>query len=416
MSAGVSFLRARAVFLWILFLIPPASVFGHALAPGRAVFKGHDLGIVVALALTVLAILAWLPYQRQGRWSGISTTFLGLMAAAWCYQVVRTQLDQTLFNLSAFVVPIALALVWSKRASMWDLRIAVLITGYALISISVASLILGKFGWMPDGFAVTDGGEGRFKFLSWIGIPGRWGGPFESVNYASPIGGFLVMLGATQRGWHRWLLVAGGLLVLALGQGRTAMFAVVAGLLVVVLWDPGLSRFRHRSVIRAAVVALAILATTAYLVLLDPTFNGRTPIWSNFLGLLPSNPVFGVGDSGINAFVVAHDADPAFVPHVHAHGVVIDGLVRFGLVMAVLAIAIYIVAVVSAIRDLRRSGNPGPLAIVVFVITAGLTETLHGWQYWSVYSVALIWAVLTSESLAAPSDDEEAASVSWMNA
>lgn len=398
MTAALSLLRERAVFAWIVFAIPPTSILGHAIAPGQAFFKGQDLGILSALALTALAALAWLPYRSTSRWSGMSLGFLAVAAVAWLYQVTRIQFDQALFNISAFVVPVILALLAMKRARATDLGVSLLVLAYGLVLISLVSLVFGKVGWIPDGFAVTDAGGARFAFLSWVGIPSRWSGPFGSVNYASPIGGLLVVLGAGQRGWHRGLLVIGGMLVLGLGQGRTALFAVAAGLIVVVLWSPRMVRVHHRTAIRVVVVTTASLIGLAYVALLDPTFNGRTPIWSNFIALLPENLLFGVGDSGINAFVVQHQVEPGFIPHVHAHSVMIDGLVRFGVNMAILASAMYVIALLLTSRHLRRAEDPGPMAIVVFVIVAGLAETLHSWDYWSVYLAVLTWAVLRSDS------------------
>lgn len=388
--------RERAVYVWIAFTIPAASTFGHALAPGEPFFKGQDLGILIGLAAACLAALAWMPFRRQAVWTRTTLTFFGLLLAAWTYQVVRTQLDQSLFNLTAFVVPLVLLLIVSKPASRRDVDTALLVLAYSLLAIAMTSLVVGRIGWMPDGFEVSDAGGARYEFLQPLGIPGRWGGPFGSVNYASPIGGLLLMIGVTRRSWNRVALVTGGVGILALGQGRTALFAVVAGLLVLAIASRHVAQLRHATLARLGILAVALSLASAYIWAIDPTFNGRTPLWRNFLALLDANPVFGVGDSGIWQYVGENAGTPGFVPHVHAHSVLLDATVRYGALMGLLTLGIFVVAVAAGVRAIRR-GYTAPLAITVFVIAAGLTETIHAWGYWTVYSAALTWAVMASD-------------------
>jgi len=85
------------------------------------------------------------------------------------------------------------------------------------------------------------------------------------------------------------------------------------------------------------------------------------------------------------------------VPHTHGHSVLLDGAARFGLLSAVLAITALVVALVASARAVRNHGV-GPLALTAFVVTAGLTETIHSWIYWTPYLAAILWAVLASQS------------------
>lgn len=408
MRIGPAWLHTQPVYLWIAFCIPALASFGHALAPGQPVFKGQDLGIVVALALTGLAVAAWLPYTRRLRWPIMVYVFLGLALMAWTYQIVRTQLDQSLFNLTVVAVPVVLAMIAIKPAPRAGLDRALLSLGYSLLAVSAASLVFGGLGWMPSGFDVTDAGYQRWIILDWTGIPSRWGGPFGSVNYASPVGGLLIVIGATRGGLHRWVLVGGGLVILGLGQARTSMLAVVAALLVVVLWSPTVSRLRCARATRWAVITMALVLTIAYVGVLDPTLNGRTPIWADFIGLLPDNIVFGVGDSGILAFVGQEAGNPGFVPHTHVHSVLLDGLVRYGTVMAVLTLTLFALAVTAGVRTLRES-DVAPMSVTVFVIAAGIAETLHSWNYWTVYLAALTWVVLAANESTDPVATESGA-------
>jgi hypothetical protein len=388
----VSSLRDRPLYLWVIFAIPALATFGHAIAPGQAVFKGQDLGIIADIAATVLAVALWVPYRRTGLWPSTVFMLLAVIFVAWLYEIVRIQWDQSLFNDTVITVPVALALIALKPVGKRDLGIALLVLAYSLIAISVASLVFGGLGWMPNGFEVSDAGEGRIPLLDLVGVPNRWGGPFESVNYASPIGGLLIVIGASRRGWNRRIILAGGIVILALGQARTSIFATVAALLVLVMWSPVVSRLPRPHLIRWLIAGVAGLAGILYVVVVDPTFNGRTPIWSDFLGLWHQNPIFGIGDSGVRAYIESR-IGTGLVTHGHAHSVLLDALVRYGLMLALLTLVIFGIAVYASIRALK-SGDPFPLAITVFVILAGSAETLHSWEYWTAYMASLVWVVL----------------------
>lgn len=392
-----SVLQSRGVYLWVIFLIPAVSVFGHALAPNTAFIKGQDLGVIGTALATAVAAALWIIFRSRTKWSAFVFTFLGVVGVAWVYQVVRTQLDQSLFTLSAFVVPVILLLIAIKAVENSDVDIALLAMAYSLIAISLLSLALGAVGLMPDGFDAGDAGDQRLQVLQDVGISTRWGGPFGSVNYASPIGGLLVVVGLAQRRWHRLAVTSGGVLILVLGGGRSALVAVVAGVLVLVLASRRVSESRGAGWIRALSITGVVAIVGAYIVWVDPTLNGRTTIWSNFWTLLTAEPVFGVGESGIDAYVQQMVGTPGFVPHTHAHGVLLDALVRHGVILAVLTGVIYCAALWAGVSGLRR-GMSLPAALVVFVSVAGATETIHSWNYWGVYIAVLVWVVLATST------------------
>lgn len=384
----------RAAFMWVIFAIPATAAFGHALAPNQAFFKGHDLGVLLGLGLAFLGLLLWLPYRADHRWPALVWVFLSLTLIAWFYQILRTQLDGSLFNLTAFAVPVLLLLIALKPITFVDLRIALLILGYTLIAISLATLVLGQLNLMPNGFNVSDAGVERTGFLSMFGISNRWGGPFGSVNYSSPVGGLLVVLGLNLAGRHRYAFVLSGLAILVLGQGRTAIVATVLAVGVFLIFSDRLRRSRYRVQIWVATVVITAVAAITYVRLFDATFNGRTPIWQDFIQLLDTNPLAGVGTTGILAYVAENVGEPGFVPHTHAHSVLLDAAVRHGLTLTAVALAIYVVAAIAGIRALPTHGS-GPLAIVAFVIAAGLAETIYSWNYWSVYAAALTYVAMT---------------------
>jgi len=413
MQRALVLVQDRAVYLWVLFLIPATSRFGHYLAPNEPVFKGHDYGIWTALLLTLVAVALWIPYSRHGSWPKSVVAFFVIAAIAWTYQVVRIQLDDSLFNLTVIVVPVGLLLVALKRTSQQDLWIGLWVLGYSLLAISTTSLLLGSTGVLPNGFEVSGGGGSRFPVLAEFGLT-RWGGPFGNVNYAAPIGGLLVVIGIAGRRRLGLPLIVGGLAILGLSQGRTALFAMLAAVTVQILWSQRLTSRRHTNVIRSATIAALLAGTATYVLFVDRTLNGRTHLWSDFAPTFDDAPLFGIGDSGVLARVAEQVGTPNFVPHTHAHSVLLDSYMRFGAIMAILGIVLYILALRASIRALTRVGS-APLAVVVFVIVAGLTETIYAWAHWSVYLVALTWAVMVSadEPEATSKPPDSGASVSW---
>lgn len=399
-ASRARWLRNRPVYLWWAFCIPAVAAFGHALAPGAAVFKGHDLGVVLALMAGLLVLFLWLLYRTPLRWSPLTYSVLGLVLLAWAYQVIRTQLDDSLFNLTAFLLPLVLIGILLKPASREDSATAMLTLSYSILVISALSLILGSFDLMPDGFSASDSGYQRLPILGLMGIESRWGGPFGSVNLASPAGGLLVVFGLSLRGWHRAVVATGGMCLLMLGGSRTAMAACIAACLVLLLWSSLVSRLKARVAVRFGVAALFVLVGLAVVLWRDPTLNGRVPIWTEFAPLAITKPLYGVGESGIRGFLSTRAEEPGVILHDHAHSVLMDIFLRYGGVLVVLTLAIYLLALAVAVGRLR-SGEVGPLAVLVFVVVAGLAETIHSWNYWSIYVASIVWiaAVVRSEAV-----------------
>ena len=392
MLTALASVRTRAWYAWLTFALPPAAVLGQALTPGTAVWKGQGLGVLVPLAVTLIAVVLWWGFSRSRGATPLETAFFGLALATWLTVVIRIQADGSLFNLSAFAAPVILLMLWFKPPSLRDLDRAILVLAYGLAFIAVISIPLGFAGLMPNGFEAADSALCRTSILCDLtGGLNRWAGPFGSVNYAAPVGGLLVVIGVTQSRWNRIALIVIGMAILLLSQGRSAVFGVLAALVVIVLCGQRVSDSVHRRAIRVFTVLAGVIAVVAYIVIVDPTFNGRSAIWTDFVHLWSTSPLTGVGDSGVRAYV---ENRVGMVTFTHAHSVLLDTLVRWGVLPALLALSVFIVAFAAAGRAVRTLGS-APLAVVTFVLAAGLTETIHDWAYWSIYLAALAWAVLT---------------------
>lgn len=386
----------RAVYLWVIFVIPALATFGHYMAPNQPVFKGHDYGILIAFALTLLAAVLWIPYRSPGSWPRIVFVFLALIAFTWTYQVVRIQLDDSLFNLTAFLVPLTLILLGMKRVTSTDVWLGITFMGYSLLAVAIASFVFGGLGVLPNGFDVSDGGGGRLQFLVDIGLT-RWGGPFGSVNYAAPVGGLLIVLGIALVRSRGLPLLVGGIAILFMSQGLTALFATIAAVAVQILWSARLASLNHLFAVRLAALASLAVVAVAYVAVFNPTLSYRTELWADFSVLVDDSPLVGIGDSGVRSHVAQQAETQGGFLHDHAHSVLFDSYIRFGMIILLLGILVYAIALVVALRASRSVGS-GPLALVVFVIAAGLTETTYSWSYWTIYMAALVWAVLLSSN------------------
>lgn len=386
----------RAVYVWVIMATPALATFAHYVAPNQPVFKGHDYGILIAFALSLLALILWIPYRSDGIWPRVVFVFLALLAVTWTYQVVRVHVDDSLFNLTAFLVPLVLILIATKRVTSTDLWLGITFMGYSLLLVAIASFIFGGLGVLPSGFDVSDGGGGRFQFLIDAGLT-RWGGPFGSVNYAAPVGGMLIVLGIAVARRRGIPLLVGGLAILFMSQGLTALFATMAAVAVQILWGKRLAPSSHLFAIRlVSLTSLAAMAV-AYVAIFNPTLSYRTELWADFSVLSDDSPLVGIGDSGVRSHVAQQAQIPGGFLHDHAHSVLFDSYIRFGAIILSLGILMYAVALIVAWRASGNVGS-GPLALVVFVIAAGLTETTYSWSYWTIYIAALVWAVLLSST------------------
>lgn len=397
--------RWRVSYLYLLVAIPAVVTFGHYLTPHKPVLAGQDLGIVAGGIAIAIAIGVWLTCASEGTWSLLVRVFLILILVTWLYQILRMRAESMGFNYTAFIVPAAVILILLKRTRVGVLNRALLILGYALAFIALASFIFGSFGLVPSGFDVSDaGGPPRYSWLEWVGIESRWGGPWGSVNRASAMGGIIVLVGALQRGWPRILLMFIGIASVLLGGSRAALIAAFVGVFVIILFQDRIRKSRHARVIQLSAIGVFVASVVSYIVIFDSSLALRTPIWSYFLDLVPGSGLFGVGDSGVNEYVADLSAkDPDFLAHTDPHNILLDWLVRYGWVMVALSLAILGMAAFMAIKALIK-GVAAPAALLAYVVVYGSADTIVSWVYWTPFLIVVIWIFLYAVSVLSESD------------
>jgi len=302
-----------------------------------------------------------------------------------------------------------LLLTFVKPPTKEDLAIAGLVLGYALVFIMLTTLVLGGHLSFPNGFETPESGDStRIPFLTDIlGIDGRWGGPFGSVNISSAAGSLLVMLGLIYRSWNRGIFVATGLLTLFLGQARTSTFALIFGMLVLFLWSSPYVRLKYHNLVRWIVLLSSATLTFAYVAVVDPTFNYRTPTWSFFWDLTQSSPITGVGTREVTSAVVkVNEMDLPGPIFDHGHSIYMDGFARYGIIWLALTLAIFGVAFFLTWAARRGEYTSKGLAMVTFIFLAGTTETVYSWAYTTIYLLALILVVGLVSDLKRQSEPE----------
>ena len=386
------------VYFWLVLLWAPLVSLAHAWAPNQPWLKGQSPAIVLGLVLATLALLTWVPYSAPANWSRLGGWTLLVALLLWGWELARTISDGAGFNYLAILPPVFLLLVLLRRPQLRNVSEPFSIIGVAIVAVAFAAYVLGLVGAMPDGFDGPEGGiPTRFPILGdLIGAQYRWIGPFSSVNYTAAAGGLAVAVGLASRRWARITSITGGIAILVLTQGDSATFAALAALVLYGLWHPKAARLVPSNNARAAIIVVLVVVAGAVMALRDGALGIRATVWENFAGLWASSPLLGVGTSGVNAFINAHDAQTGFIPYTHAHSVLLNGLTLYGIPWLVSLLFVLGAAFFSALRATESIG-PGPLAVVAFVLFAGLAETIYTWGSWSLYASAILAVLVVAD-------------------
>ena len=135
----------------------------------------------------------------------------------------------------------------------------------SLAAVAIASQLLD----FCDIKALHHEGWNRWPLLTDITGPiGRWEGPFGNVNYAGPIGSFLVVFGLMRPGCRRVLFVAAGDVIILMSDSRIAILSCAVGIAVLIAVAPKLGAFRTPLFLRIAAPLSVCIAFAGYVLLI----------------------------------------------------------------------------------------------------------------------------------------------------
>jgi hypothetical protein len=358
--------------------------------PQIPLIKSHSPGIYVAAFGVLLAGILWLIYGGKRTASTRLQWFFALLIVAWCVQLGLAILHEDMFAISVFLyVPVVFGL-WMKTPNALDFESGLRFLGWLVVAILVVTRTLEMLGWIP----MVDVGKDLVAFEQanyWLplsgslGPPGRWPGPGGHNAMTGNSGAMLVILAAGLKGRSRYVFGLVGVLTLLLTSSRNSIMAVLVGVaLIIMTGDNLLTRRFGRKVVIGAFLGLVALAV-GYVLLLNRSLTGRTTYWDLFIDLWKQSPLVGVGQTGISA------AD-ATIAGTNGHNLIIDSLVRYGILGVVAVVAFLVLAVVITVGASRRRLCL-PLGIVGAFLTIGLVESDMSWIGLSELWLWLVLAV-----------------------
>lgn len=369
--------------------------FAQYLFSGVAVLGAQPLSVVLAFIGTSVALALWFLYAPQQSWPPLFQVFIGALVLAWVFAIFTTAFHRDAFKLAAFLVPVSLFMVWLKRPHARDVWRAGDAFAWSIIAVAVAAQVLDWLGFR----------ELRYDFWNRlpvvdqvIGPIGRWEGPFGNSNLAGPIGAFLVAYGLYRYGLSRWAMVITGGVIVFLSDSRTGYLGLLVALFVAAVYRPRIGNFHMTRTARAVALVVAALAFVALIVLLDPTINNRTPVWSTFWNLWWSSPLVGVGSEGIANAIQGDGLLDGWATH--GHNILIYPLARAGL----LGLLPLLVALLSAlVLTLRAAelGRQAGLVVLACFLASGITEDVVDWRYLGLQAFPLLLAAMLG-AVAAP--------------
>jgi len=379
--------ESGAPYLATLFVTVVLAQFAQYLSPSQVLLKGQPAAVVIYFAGFGVSFVLWWLYRPRDCWPPVFDWLVGAWALLWAVTVGLSVLHGDLFNLTAILVLPSIAMIWLKRASFSSCFIAGDSFAVALVAVAIASQLL-DFG---DIKALHYEGWNRWPLLTDITGPiGRWEGPFGNVNYAGPIGSFLVVFGLMRPGGRRVLFVAAGGVIILMSDSRTAILSCAVGIAVLIAVAPKLGAIRTPLFLRIAAPLAVCIAFAGYVLVIDPTLNLRTPVWEVFLSQWTTSPVTGVGASGIQDQI---DGGTLQAWANHGHNLVIDALMRYG-ALGVAALAGVVIATGVIATKAARVGFAASAVILATSLADGISEDLVDWRYLGVQAMPLMLAGL----------------------
>jgi O-antigen ligase len=400
-------LRISALpYLGVLMVTLVGSRYGQYLSSGDPWIKGQPAGVVLTFAGFAVAVVAWALLKRRASLAGWGAWILGLAAASWVVHAVLLRVHGDLSVYTVWVVLPVLLMLWLKPPTSDEWMDALRVLGWSLVVILVLTRVLEIAGaltpfYQPSDLVSFDKEHYWLPFSGYLGVDGRWPGPFGHPGDTGAFAAFVLVIGVIVRRSTGWVFGIVAVLVLLLAGTRVAFVAAAVGVGIVLLFGGGRLVSRVPVWLRLTAVGLGLVGVAGLMLGQSTNLSGRsTNIWPAFLDLWRQDPVVGVGAAGIaaNGGTTQH--------FVHGHNLVVDELARNGLIGLLLGVAVLGLIAVVVVRALVQ-GLPGPAALVSTYLVLGVTQAMNDWVNPSIpWSLLIISALLADawsrERTAAP--------------
>jgi hypothetical protein len=395
--------HSAAPYLSVLAVVLVLGRFIGYLSPQAVLLKGQSPSIVLIFAAFGLSAVLWFLVKDRPRARGPFAWFLIAMSVAWVAHLLVSLLHGDLFNHTAWLYVPILLMIFFKPPKVTEGWVALQALGWATALALVVTRLLEILGAIPIMYVpqwIIDLEKGIYwlPLSGYLGLDGRWPGPFGHNGTTAMMGALLVVLAFARWSKSSWVFLVVGVLTLLLTGGRASVGASVLGIAVVAI-------FATRGPLSKVPLWLRIIGGCVFVVVAafamlsgDAGSSGRQGFWPAFLELWQTSIWVGVGGTGIAV------SGGITQEYEHAHNMYIDELARygiFGFVTQFLALGIGIFILFKA----ALRGLAGPLALVAAFAVTALTEPRNDWVHPSVTGFMLILAVaVAGAQLVTPED------------
>ncbi|MEK6304617.1 MAG: O-antigen ligase family protein [Acidobacteriota bacterium] len=310
-------------------------------------------------------------------------------------------------------------------------------------------VVIGKsekrFRWTLWAMTLTGLAIATYGYVQFFGrdpfVPSRLytfesaGGPvlriIGTLGHSNYLGNFLLYvaplaagLGLNSRGSARRVGLATAILsaaAIVFSGTRGAWLGLVAGLLTFVLlarsWSKGASLFKRRAAVRWAVPTFIVILFFSALIAINPasrnivqragllvnekTGSGRTLLWRDSMKMLAQNPLVGCGPEGFRkAFLPYKSIELGrLAPGTNnesSHSSYIDAALSYGLIGAVLYVAVIASSFKMLMRARKRAKDAGSRTITVSMISSMAAVVVHNLFIFDQISTGLYFFVFAA--------------------
>ena len=360
---------------------------------GAPLFKGQSAAILIPWMIVALSVFMWIRTEPTVPRTLRTSLTLGLLGVSWVVITLLERFDGQGANYNTYMLPLIILFLIIKPVNR-----AQAINAASVLAVSTILMI-----FLAETAAIlSDRRELVFTLgLRLVGIQGlsygggRWEGPFMNPNYAGPVAAFLVIYALSRTGLLKWLLLVPASLLLLASGSRSAFLGLAAAIALYFIFSRSQVFSRLTTWVRVLLTAISALIFVVFSFTLDPSLNGRVPIWPLYMDYWFSSPIKGVGTNAINTAIASGEIEPW---NVHAHNLFLDLAGRYGLLaFAPVVLALLLALVIS--HRAAKTGSTVGLALIVAFIAIGLTEVHGSWAYVSEPIGWLIVGIVISNGM-----------------